>query len=207
MKVIGITGGIGTGKSTVTQILRKSGLPVICADECAKEVVEQGSPTLEKIIKLFGHEYKTSTGELDRKKLGTLVFQNPEKLRQLNAIIHPVVQSLMKQKINEYKRINTAILFLDIPLLFESKLEHLCNQVVVVSTPKEIQLQRINKRDSLPTQEIENRLASQMPLSEKEKRAHYIIENSSTLDNLEKEVIVLIDKLKHQTGSQVNEEA
>lgn len=166
--VIGLTGGIASGKSTVANMLIEKGITVIDADIIAKQAVEKGMPAYRQIIDEFGEDILLSNGDIDRKKLGALVFTNEQKRLALNAIVHPAVRQEMLNRRDEAVANREAFVVLDIPLLFESKLESLVDKIIVVSVTKDLQLERLMKRNQLTEEEAVSRIRSQMPLEEKQ---------------------------------------
>ncbi|MFJ8529893.1 dephospho-CoA kinase [Bacillus sp. NPDC094106] len=179
--VIGLTGGIASGKSTVSQMFRELSIPVIDADIIAREVVEQGKPAYNKIAEVFGEEILQADGELDRPKLGSIVFHNEEKRLQLNGIVHPAVRKEMNDQKDMYIKEGMQAVVLDIPLLFESKLTNLVDQILVVAVAPSTQLERLMKRNGFSEEEAKARIDSQMPLIEKVTLADKIIHNDGTI--------------------------
>ncbi|MGG4350287.1 dephospho-CoA kinase [Bacillus licheniformis] len=191
--VIGLTGGIASGKSTVAQMFQQCGITVVDADVIAKEAVEQGMPAYQKIAETFGEGVLLETGDIDRRKLGEIVFANEEKRLQLNAIVHPEVRKLMIKQRDEAIRAGERFVVLDIPLLYESGLEHLTDKVIVVWVPMELQLERLMKRNRLNKDEALNRIHAQQSLDEKKKRADAVIDNSGSLKDTEAQLHQLLD--------------
>ncbi|GAB6415743.1 dephospho-CoA kinase [Bacillus luti] len=179
--VIGLTGGIASGKSTVSEMFRELSIPVIDADVIAREVVEQGKPAYNKIVEVFGAEVLQQDGELDRPKLGSIVFYNEEKRLQLNKIVHPAVREEMNTQKEMYIKKGVQAVVLDIPLLFESKLTSLVDRVLVVAVTPKTQLERLMKRNNFSEEEAKARIQSQMPLEEKVKNADEVINNDGTI--------------------------
>ncbi|OMI25972.1 dephospho-CoA kinase [Bacillus haynesii] len=191
--VIGLTGGIASGKSTVAQMFQQCGITVVDADVIAKEAVEQGMPAYQKIAETFGQGVLLETGDIDRRKLGEIVFANEEKRLQLNAIVHPEVRKMMIKQRDEAIRAGERFVVLDIPLLYESGLEHLTDKVIVVWVPLELQLERLMKRNQLNEDEALNRIHTQHSLDEKKKRADAVIDNSGSLKDTEAQLHQLLD--------------
>ncbi|MPQ26305.1 dephospho-CoA kinase [Bacillus paralicheniformis] len=191
--VIGLTGGIASGKSTVAQMFQQCGITVVDADVIAKEAVEQGMPAYQKIAETFGQGVLLETGDIDRRKLGEIVFTNEEKRMQLNAIVHPEVRKMMIKQRDEAIRAGEQFVVLDIPLLYESGLEHLTNKVIVVWVPMELQLERLMKRNRLTEDEALNRIHAQHSLDEKKKKADAVIDNSGSLKDTEAQLDQLLD--------------
>ncbi|MCY7814930.1 dephospho-CoA kinase [Bacillus haynesii] len=191
--VIGLTGGIASGKSTVAQMFQQCGITVVDADVIAKEAVEQGMPAYQKIAETFGEGVLLETGDIDRRKLGEIVFANEEKRMQLNAIVHPEVRKMMIKQRDEAIRAGERFVVLDIPLLYESGLERLTDKVIVVWVPRELQLERLMKRNQLNEDETLKRIHAQHSLEEKKKRADAVIDNSGSLKDTEAQLHQLLD--------------
>ncbi|PEV87766.1 dephospho-CoA kinase [Bacillus thuringiensis] len=192
--VIGLTGGIASGKSTVSQMFRELSIPVIDADIIAREVVEQGKPAYNKIVEVFGAEVLQQDGELDRPRLGSIVFYNEEKRLQLNKIVHPAVREEMNRKKEMYIKEGMQAVVLDIPLLFESKLTSLVDRVLVVAVKPHTQLERLMKRNNFSEEEATARIQSQMPLEEKVKNADEVINNDGTIMGTKTQLQVILKK-------------
>jgi dephospho-CoA kinase len=186
---IGLTGGIATGKSTVAKLLTEHGAILIDLDGIAREVVEPGQPSLSAIAERFGQAILQDNGQLDRKKLGAIVFANPSERRALEAIIHPAIRAVMKERM-AYHENNTPekLVVVDVPLLFESKLESYFEQIMVVYVPRGIQLQRLIARDKLTMEEARNRLEAQMDIDVKKERADILIDNSGGQSDTEQQI-------------------
>ncbi|ARK31690.1 dephospho-CoA kinase [Halalkalibacter krulwichiae] len=185
---IGLTGGIASGKSTVSKMVEDMGVPVIDADKVAREVVEPGSEALEKIRNHFGSTILNEDGTLARKKLGAIIFQDPKERQVLNGIVHPAVRKRMEEWKQHYLNEGHQTIVYDIPLLFESNLFHLVDKVIVVYVDYETQLKRLMERDQAGEQDAIQRIASQMPLAEKREQADYIIDNSYSLEETKKQL-------------------
>ena len=177
-----LTGGIGSGKSTIASFLKLYGYEVVCADSIAHTLLDQSA---KEITEIFGNEI-LENNKINRKKLGEIVFSNKKSKETLERILHPKIkEEILKQaKALESKKIPY---FLDIPLFYETN-NYPFKEVLLVFVPEEIQVQRIQKRDHLESQAIQTRISSQIPLEEKKKLANYIIDNSGDLENLQKEV-------------------
>jgi dephospho-CoA kinase len=187
LHVFGLTGGIGSGKSTVGRLFRRAGLPVVDADELAREAVAPGSPGLAALRARFGDAFLLPDGSLDRAKLGAHVFGNKPELARLNAIVHPEVRRLSEQRFAELRARGEELACYEVPLLFEVGLEESFRPVVVVESREEQQRQRIAERDGATLEHIQARLAAQLPLSEKVRRADIVIDNRGTLEELHAE--------------------
>lgn len=194
MKWIGLTGGIGSGKSTVGKIIENRGFPVIDADQLAREVVRPGEKAYQEIISFFGPEIVHSeTQEIDRAKLAEIVFKSSEKLQKLEDMTHPEISARAHKTRQTLAHEGHKTAFYMIPLLFENNLKNYFDEVIVVSCSEVEQKKRVARRDHFSEEEINERLDAQMPLSEKELLADHVISNTGTLEELEKQVIRLLD--------------
>ncbi|MBZ4645795.1 MAG: coaE [Clostridia bacterium] len=197
MKIIGLTGGTGSGKSTVAGIARQLGAKVIDADIVAREVVKKGQTALEEIVRYFGTEVLLESGELDRKKLGRIVFADKEKLRLLNQITHKYIIHNIKEEIKIEMRKNTYnIIIIDAAILIESGLYEICDAVWVVVANKEERIRRIMERDQLSLTEAQNRINSQMAESEMKKYASAVINNDNDIESVRFQVTQLINQIE-----------
>ncbi len=181
IRVFGLTGGIGSGKSSVAERFRARGLPIIDADLLAREVVEPGAEALREIQACFGAEVLASDGRLDRAALAARVFSDPEARRALESITHPRIAALAQQKLDELAARGEPLAAYMAPLFYENALEKHYSPVVVVTASEAQQLERASRRDGVSAKDIEARLRAQLPLSEKAARADYRIDNSGTL--------------------------
>ena len=191
MKVIGLTGGIATGKTTVRKMFERFGVPCIDADILAREVVEPGTSAYKKIVASFGEEIlqpASGVRPIDRAKLGSVIFDNAEKRKILNKITHTAVRNRMIQLMAYYFIVGEPSVLLDIPLLYETGMDKMCSKVIVIYVPPELQLARLHERNPLLGDEAEKRIASQMSTNEKRKRTPYVIDNSGTLEETEQQV-------------------
>lgn len=189
MKVIGLTGGIASGKSTVSGILREKGAYIIDADEISKALVEPGKPAYLEIVKHFGQEILNEDGSLRRKKLGRIVFADKEKLALLNKITHPKIIEEIKRRLEEAVNRNENVVVIDAALLIELGLYKMVDEVWLVTIDEKTQLERLLKRDSfLEEKEAKDRIRAQMPQEEKVKYATRIINNSGDFSQLLKQV-------------------
>lgn len=186
---IGLTGGIATGKSTVAKLLTERGANLIDLDKIAREVVEPGQPALHAIAERFGQAVLQPDGSLDRKKLGAVVFSDLEERKALEAITHPAIRAVMKERMARYEAEEPdRLVVVDVPLLFESKLESYFEQVMVVYVPRETQLRRLIERDALTPEEADKRLAAQMDIEEKKRRADILIHNTGTPEDTDRQI-------------------
>ncbi|GAA0133714.1 dephospho-CoA kinase [Paenibacillus sp. YSY-4.3] len=186
---IGLTGGIATGKSTVSQMLVTRGAALIDADVIAREVMEPGHPVLQAVQERFGPDVIHDDGTLNRKKLGEIVFADPEKLKALNGLTHPAIRAEMRQRMADHEAADPKrLVVVDIPLLYESGLETMFEQVMVVYVPREVQLNRLMQRDGLTLEQAEARIRAQMDIEEKKERADILIDNSLGMDKTELQI-------------------
>jgi dephospho-CoA kinase len=180
--IIGLTGSIASGKSTISAMLKEKGYPIIDADLVARLVVEPGTSNLREIERTFGNAVMNADGTLNRDALGKLIFDDPAKRKQLNDLMHPAIRSEMLRQRDELFESGQKTLIMDIPLLFESRLQHFVDKILVVSVTEEMQLQRLMSRNSLSKEEATSRIQSQLPISEKEKGADAVIYNNGTIE-------------------------
>ncbi|XP_072502089.1 dephospho-CoA kinase domain-containing protein [Notamacropus eugenii] len=179
MFLVGLSGGIASGKSSVVQVFRDLGCAVIDADAIAHQVVKPGYPAYQRIVQVFGHEILQKNGEINRQALGNIIFRQAEKRRLLNAITHPHIRKEMLKQILKYLIQGYRYVILDIPLLFETEtmLRFMKHTVVVYCDPQ-TQLSRLMQRNGLSREEAEQRIAAQLPLEEKRQLARHILDNS-----------------------------
>ena len=187
MRVLGLTGGIGSGKSMVAQMFARLGAVVIDADQLAREVVEPGQPALDEIAATFGRDVLLPDGRLDRAKLAGIIFADPVERAKLDAITHPRIRSRMNELIKA-RRSGPGVLILDIPLLYENNRVNLVERVIVVWVDPQTQLRRIRQRDGLSADAAGQRIAAQMPLEAKRARADHVIDNSGTREDTRRQV-------------------
>lgn len=195
MHLFGLTGGIASGKSAVAARLRDRGVPVIDADQLARDAVAPGTEALAAIVKRFGADILLPDGSLDRKKLGAIVFKDEEKRNALNAIVHPQVTLLTFAASKAYRDEGEALVAYEAALIVENGIADAFRPLVVVAAPEDVQLARIMKRDGLTEDEARARIASQMPLAEKIKVADYVIENTGSRGDLERRTDAVLDAL------------
>jgi dephospho-CoA kinase len=189
--IIGLTGGIATGKSTVSSLLVRRGAHLVDADQIAREVVEPGSPVLNKVAERFGQAVLLDDGSLNRKELGAIVFNDASARKDLEALLHPPIRALIKKRMNSYdKQDPEGLTVVDIPLLYESRLDVILDfsEIMVVYVPVSIQLERLSSRDNLTEDEARKRLAAQMDIEDKKRRADIVIDNSGTLQQTEEQL-------------------
>ena len=201
MYLIGITGGIASGKSTVSNLIKKKGFTVVDADKVSREVLKKNSKAFVECVNQFGSFILNQDGDIDREKLGEIIFNDPLKRKKLNAIMHSRIRvMLLKEVICCFCR-NEKIVFIDIPLLIESKLAFLFRELIVVFVDKEVQLKRLMTRNSFTKAQAESRINSQMDLSKKLKFATRVIDNNGTVDSTTNQVNDFLNKLNLNTTS------
>jgi len=191
MRVIGLTGGISSGKSTVARIIAACGVPVIDADQLARDVVLPGSPALAAITELCGPTVLRDDGSLDRQALGGMVFADPSLRRGLETILHPAIKRLAEEKLAQLRSSGTPVVVYMAPLLIEAGATDRVDEIWVVSVDRETQIARTMARDGISREEAEQRLAAQMPMEEKVRHGRVVIDNRGSLADLEKAVAEL----------------
>lgn len=199
--VIGLTGGIGTGKSTVSQILKDRGFSVIDLDVISHEVIEFSS-VVEKIVQNFGREVldedEAGNCTISREKLGKIIFANKEKRLALNSIMHPEILKVMHKKILECKSEKNKIIFVEVQLLFEVQWEKEFDYILLVAAKRDMQVRRVLERDKRSEEEAWNIINSQMSLDEKREKSDFVIENDGNMDDLNKKVDKFLKSLERQ---------
>lgn len=185
MKVIGLTGSFGTGKTTVSSVFRRLGAEVFDADKIAHSVIRKGTPAYRKVIDAFGGGVLTGAGNIDRKKLGRLVFGNRRRVRCLNAIIHPAVIDRIEEGIRKSKK---KLAVIDAPLLVEASLVNMVDKLIVVKASRENQIKRCMKKFGISRKDVLKRTAHQISLEDKVKLADYVIDNNGKKNETGKQV-------------------
>jgi len=191
VRVIGLTGGIACGKSTVAAMLRELGAPVIDADELARRVVEPGSPGFTEVVQRFGRDVVGPDGTLDRKKLGAIVFADAEARRDLNAITHPRIAAASQAEIVKLAAAGTSIAIYEAALLVENKIHLGLDGLIVVAAPLKVQLARLIDRDGSTEAEAAARIAAQLPLADKLAVATWVVDNGGDVDDTRRQVVAL----------------
>ena len=200
MILVGLTGGIATGKSTVAGMFKRYGAVVIDADVLAREVVEPGKPAWREIVKAFGKTVLNPDRTLNRPALGTKVFGHPAKLRQLEHMIHPRVARKQRRLTRQAARKDpNAVVIYDVPLLFEAGIDTRVDTTIVVTADRETQIARLKQRNGLSRAEALRRIKSQMPLAEKRRRADYTLDGTLPRPKLKKQVRSLHQSLRAST--------
>ena len=192
--IIGLTGSIASGKSTVSKMLEKKGFPIVDADEIARLVVEPGSPVLLEISRAFGQGILHADGSLNRQKLGERIFSNAEERQKLNGIIHPAIRQEMLRQKEHWISTGSNTIIMDIPLLFESKLQSFVDKIIVVSVTPEIQKERLIARNVLSEEEADARIRSQLPIEEKELSADAVLRNDGPVEETENQLMEVLSK-------------
>lgn len=192
MDVYGLTGGIGSGKSTVAELLEEYGVPVVSADELSRVVVAPGSEGLRLVVERFGPEIVGEDGGLDRRKMAAVVFRDPERRRELEAILHPRIRDRFEQVLDALEKAGHEVAVYEVPLLFERNLQGEMKAVILVTAPMDVRVARVRSRDDVTETEVRARIAAQMDEDQKRRRADYIIENTGSLDELRREVEFLM---------------
>lgn len=194
MRIIGLTGGTGSGKSVVSKFLAKKGAYIIDADDIGHNIILNGKPAYDELVKYFGTGILDSNGEIARKKLGAMVFQNgKEKLDFLNKCTHKYIYKEIKNRIRQAKSENRKAAIIDAPLLLEGNFKTLCNEIWVVYAKEEVRLKRIMARDGIDEAHGRNRISSQRKWEDYKKYADVIIDNSVAIEDVEKQVDELFD--------------
>ena len=201
MLVIGLTGNIGSGKSTVAQLLSERGATIIDADVLARRAVERGTPAHDKIVARWSAEVLSPDGNLDRAALRRIVFADHEQLEELNAIVHPEVERLRAKLVDQARKRGDRIVVCDIPLLFERHMTDRFDRIILVDAHRAVRLDRLVKDRGLLETEAMDMIAAQMPAELKRARADFIIENDGTLTQLERRVQDVWNALMHDTSS------
>ena len=188
MKIIGLTGGIASGKSTVSAYLRKKGASIIDADAIAHELLEPGKTLYEAYRQHFGEKILLPDGKLNRRAIGQQVFSDPVEREWIGAAAHPLIKQEICQWVKQYRAEKKSLIVLDVPLLFESGWDKMAEKVCLVYVEEKIQLERLMKRNGYGREEAEARIAAQMSLEEKKKRADCLIDNSGSLSSTLRQV-------------------
>lgn len=191
-KVIGVTGGIASGKSNVISIIKRQGFKVIDCDLINHNLQKINMPIYNAIKEAFGSSYFLDNGELDRKKLGELIFHNENEKLKLNSISHPIIKEEVLKEINKAD----GIVFVDVPLLYESKFDSLCDKVICVYLNKDTQIERLMERDHIDYSYAKSKIASQMDLDQKRDLADYVIDSKGSFQETERQVLKILEMIK-----------
>lgn len=187
-QIIGITGGIASGKSTVSLYLQELGFTIVDADLASRAVVEPGEEAYHQVVKAFGEDILLTDGNIDRVKLGSIIFNDQEKRLLLNSIVHPAVRKWMRLKTEAALSSGEETVFMDIPLLFESKLTFMVDKTLLIYVDEQVQLQRLMNRNGLSETEALARINSQMPLADKKALADAVIDNNGDMNETKQQV-------------------
>lgn len=196
--LVGLTGGIASGKSVVSNYLKQKGIPIIDVDVVAREVVEPGTRGLQKIVDHFGTDYLTSEQTLDRKKLGQLIFSNEAAREQLAVFLDQAILDRMQELTAAYRTRQEPLIVWDMALLIEKNYQSLVDEVLLVSVAPDIQVERLMARDHISAKEAKQKIASQLPLQEKKRFADLLVDNSGTLDETYRQIDHWLENLKER---------
>lgn len=196
MIILGLTGGIATGKSTVSKFFIEEGIPVIDTDLIARNLLNKGTDTYYEVIKFFSNEILLTNDEINRKKLGRVIFTNSQKRKKLNEIIHPKVREIVDLEILQHKEEGCKVVVIDVPLLFETNYQEIVDRTIVVYAKPIKQLERLASRDNITIEYAKMKIDSQMPLSEKVDMADYIIDNSYSILRTKKDFKKILKDLE-----------
>lgn len=196
MKLVGLTGGIASGKSTVAEILKRQGAAIINADVLAREVVEPGHQAWAEIVNTFGIAVLQPDRTLDRQKLRAIIFDDAAARKKIESIIHPQVRALAEQRIREHAAAGYAVIVYEVPLLFEGNLQEWLRPVILVACDVDTQRNRLQSRDNLSAAQAQKHIDAQMSLEAKRRLADYVIENNGSLEDLKRQVQAVLEKIK-----------
>lgn len=198
--LVGLTGGIASGKSTVSNILNEIGIPVIDADLIAREVVKPGKPAWQKIVNTFGNEVLLSNQQLDREELGRIIFENSKAKEKLDQITHPEIIKKLKERIENLQAQGAEIIIADVPLLIETGMVDFFDEIWVVYVSRQTQLNRLMNRDEIDYQTAVNKIEAQMPLKEKKEYADRLIVNEGDKEDLKDTVLSIWREINAETN-------
>jgi dephospho-CoA kinase len=193
-QIIGITGGIASGKSTVSLYLQELGFTIVDADLASRAVVEPGEEAYHQVVKAFGEDILLTDGNIDRVKLGSIIFNDQEKRLLLNGIVHPAVRNWMRVKTEAALSSGEETVFMDIPLLFESKLTFMVDKTLLIYVDEQVQLKRLMNRNGLSEKEALARINSQMPLADKKALADAVIDNNGDINETKRQVKAILSE-------------
>jgi dephospho-CoA kinase len=196
VKLVGLTGGIASGKSTVAEILKRQGAAIINADVLAREVVEPGHQAWTEIVNTFGIAVLQPDRTLDRQKLRAIIFDDAAARKKIESIIHPQVRALAEQRIREHAVAGYAVIVYEVPLLFEGNLQEWLRPVILVACDVDTQRNRLQSRDNLSAAQAQKHIDAQMSLEAKRRLADYVIENNGSLEDLKRQVQAVLEKIK-----------
>jgi len=196
VKLVGLTGGIASGKSMVAEILKRQGAAIINADVLAREVVEPGHQAWTEIVNTFGIAVLQPDRTLDRQKLRAIIFDDAAARKKIESIIHPQVRALAEQRIREHAAAGYAVIVYEVPLLFEGNLQEWLRPVILVACDVDTQRNRLQSRDNLSAAQAQKHIDAQMSLEAKRRLADYVIENNGSLEDLKRQVQAVLEKIK-----------
>jgi len=194
--VLGLTGGIASGKSTVAKMFMEKGIPIIDTDLISRDLLKKGTEAYNEIIKFFSPEILLTNKEINRKKLGRIIFANQQKREKLNKIIHPKVLDIVDNEIYRYQQLGTKIVVVDVPLLFETNYHKKVDKTVVVYAELKQQINRLMARDNITKEYAVMKINAQMPLSSKVDKADYVINNSFSILTTKKDFLKILEELE-----------
>ena len=201
MLKIAITGGAGSGKSTVARMFQELGAEVLDADAAARDAVAVGAPAWAELRRLYGEDFFNPDGTLNRSRLAQLVFGNPDERRRLDALIHPLVAQKLQAQFADLERRGVELVMVEVPLLFETGREAAFDRVIVVAAPEALQIRRLRGRDRREEAEIRGILSAQWPVADKVARADYVVDNAGSRRNTARQVKNIWGVLKNQLDS------
>ena len=196
MKIIGLTGGIGTGKSTVAKMFSEAKIPLIDTDLIAKELLNKNLNGYQEVVEYFTEDILYNNKEINRKKLARIIYTNSKKREKLNSILHPKVKDTVLSEISRYNNLNYEIVVVDVPLLYESGFDSIVDDVIVVFTTKQLQMERLIDRDQITTEYAKLKIDAQTDIEEKVGRATYVIDNSSSILETKKQFNKILKEIE-----------
>lgn len=194
--IVGLTGGIATGKSTVAKMFKDQGIPVIDTDQIAKDLLDKGTEVYQEVVAHFSADILLTDQTINRKKLAREIFVNKSKRELLNSLIHPHVLRIVASEIQKYKELSEKVVVVDVPLLFETNFQEQCDKTIVVYTSPKQQLSRLIGRDVIQKEYAQLKISAQMPLSEKIDLADYVINNSFSILRTKKDFLKILEDLE-----------
>jgi len=194
--IVGLTGGIATGKSTVANMFKDYGIPIVDTDKLSFDLLKKDSISYVEVLSLFGEDILFTNGDINRKKLGKMIFNDDILRKKLNSIIHPKIKTIVLSEIKKYEEIGIRIIIIDVPLLFETDFIKLVDKSIVVYTTPQLQVERLMDRDSIGKDYAFTKIESQIPIEEKVKLADFVIDNSKSILTTKKEFNKIIEILE-----------
>jgi dephospho-CoA kinase len=194
--IVGLTGGIASGKSTVTQMFHDAGIPVIDTDQIAFDLLQKGTDVYDRVVSHFSSDILLSSGDINRKVLGQIIFANKQKRDVLNDLVHPHVSHIVDSEIIRLQELGEDVIVIDVPLLFESGFDKKCDRTIVVYTNPKAQLERLVDRDHITKEYARMKINAQLPLSEKVDMADFVINNSFSILQTKKDFLQVLEALE-----------